>query len=102
VGATVEFPVGTEVIPSAESFMELKKQTIYNLQRSAIEFFPALATAEILDTWSGLRPRPVGRPAPVIEQLAGYKNVIVATGHYRNGVLLAPATARMVKQFLGL
>jgi glycine/D-amino acid oxidase-like deaminating enzyme len=94
VGATVEFPVGTEVIPSDESFVELKRQ--------AIEFFPALATAEILDTWSGLRPRPVGRPAPVVERLTGYRNVIVATGHYRNGVLLAPATARMVREFLGL
>ncbi len=92
VGATVEFPVGTEVIPSAESFAELKKQ--------AIEFFPAMATAEILDTWSGLRPRPVGRPAPVVEKLLGYQNVILATGHYRNGVLLAPATARMVRELL--
>jgi glycine/D-amino acid oxidase-like deaminating enzyme len=92
VGATVEFPVGTEVLPNAESFAELKKQ--------AIAFFPALATAEILDTWSGLRPRPVGRPAPVVERLSEYQNVIVATGHYRNGVLLAPATARMVREFL--
>ncbi len=102
VGATVEFPVGTEAIPNAESFAKLKKQSICNLQRSAIEFFPALATAKILDTWSGLRPRPVGRPAPVVEKLAGYQNVIVATGHYRNGVLLAPATARMVRELLGL
>jgi glycine/D-amino acid oxidase-like deaminating enzyme len=94
VGATVEFPVVNEVIPNAENFMELKRQ--------AIEFFPALATAEILDTWSGLRPRPVGRPAPVVERLVGYQNVIVATGHYRNGVLLAPATARMVREFLDL
>jgi glycine/D-amino acid oxidase-like deaminating enzyme len=98
VGATVEFseefPVGAEVIPSAESFAELK--------RCSIEFFPALATAEILDTWSGLRPRPVGRPAPVVERLVGYHNVVVATGHYRNGVLLAPATAWMVREFLGL
>jgi glycine/D-amino acid oxidase-like deaminating enzyme len=92
VGATVEFPVGTEVIPSAESFA--------GLNRCSIEFFPALATAEILDTWSGLRPRPVGRPAPVVERLVGYHNVIVATGHYRNGVLLAPATARMVMELL--
>lgn len=92
VGATIEFPIGAEISPSAESFAELKKQSI--------KFFPALATAEILDTWSGLRPRPVGRPAPVVEKLAGYQNVIVATGHYRNGVLLAPATARMVQELL--
>jgi glycine/D-amino acid oxidase-like deaminating enzyme len=96
VGATVEFPgellMGTDVVPSTESFAEL--------QSRSIDFFPALATAEILDTWSGLRPRPMGRPAPVVERLAGYQNVIVATGHYRNGVLLAPATARMVQELL--
>lgn len=92
VGATVEFPVGTDILPNAESFAEL--------QGMSIEFFPALANAEILDTWSGLRPRPVGRPAPVVERLAGYQHVIVAAGHYRNGVLLAPATARMVKELL--
>ncbi len=92
VGATVEFPVGAEILPSVESFAEL--------QRRSIEFFPALATAEILDTWFGLRPRPVGRPAPVVERLTGYQNVIVATGHYRNGVLLAPATAQMVQELL--
>ncbi len=96
VGATVEFPgdllVGAQVVPSVESLAEL--------QRCSIEFFPALADAEILDTWSGLRPRPVGRPAPVVERLVGYQNVIVATGHYRNGVLLAPATAKMVQELL--
>jgi glycine/D-amino acid oxidase-like deaminating enzyme len=96
VGATVEFPgefsMDNVVLPVEESLLDLQQQ--------AIEFFPALATAEILTTWSGLRPRPVGRPAPVVERLAGYQNVIVATGHYRNGVLLAPATARMVRELL--
>jgi glycine/D-amino acid oxidase-like deaminating enzyme len=92
VGATVEFPIGTNVLPTEASLADLKKQ--------AIDYFPALATAEILSTWSGLRPRPVGRPAPIIEKLPGYQNVIVATGHYRNGVLLAPATARMVQEIL--
>ncbi|MFM6064424.1 MAG: FAD-dependent oxidoreductase, partial [Microcystis panniformis] len=32
--------------------------------------------------------------------LPGYDNVILATGHYRNGVLLAPATAQMVREML--
>ncbi len=92
VGATVEFPIGTTVLPTDASLADLKKQ--------AIDYFPALAAAEILSTWSGLRPRPVGRPAPIIEKLPGYQNIIVATGHYRNGVLLAPATARMVREIL--
>jgi glycine oxidase len=48
----------------------------------------------------GLRPRPSERAAPVIEQLPGYQNVLIATGHYRNGVLLAPITAKKIQAFL--
>ena len=44
--------------------------------------------------WQGLRTRPVGRPAPVLEAIAA--GVLLASGHYRNGVLLAPATAAWV------
>jgi glycine oxidase len=92
VGATVEFPHGSVVTPIAASLADLQQQ--------AIDYFPVLANAEILNTWSGLRPRPIGRPAPVIEQLSGYQQIILATGHYRNGVLLAPATARLVKELI--
>jgi len=86
LGATVEFP--TEAGESiADS--ELLEQTIQN----AIAFCPELKQATILETWSGKRPRPEGIPAPIIEKLTGYENVLLATAHYRNGVLLAPATA---------
>ncbi len=46
--------------------------------------------------WQGLRARPVGRPAPWLEPVA--PGLLVATGHYRNGVLLAPATAQWVAE----
>ncbi len=93
VGATVEFSEdGGEV--SADK--ELLDATL----QSAIATCPELAKAEIIRTWSGLRPRPENRPAPVIEQLPGYDNVILASAHYRNGVLLAPATAQMVKEMI--
>ena len=62
--------------------------------------YPRLQEADVLRTWSGTRPRPQNRPAPVIEALADYNNVILATAHYRNGVLLAPATAERVRQLL--
>jgi glycine/D-amino acid oxidase-like deaminating enzyme len=93
VGATVEFPVGATVQADVDQ-LELVKI-------KAIDYCPAFAEAVILNTWSGLRPRPVGRPAPVIEYLPGYDRVLVATGHYRNGVLLAPATASLVKKMVG-
>lgn len=88
LGATVEFqdqPVTT---------------TLEQVREKAIRHYPALARAEIIETWSGERPRPEGQAAPVIEFLKGYDNVILATGHYRNGVLLAPATAELVKELI--
>jgi len=66
----------------------------------AISFCPALAAGEILHTWSGLRPRPYGRAAPVIERLLERQQIVLATGHYRNGILLAPATASTVRAMM--
>jgi glycine oxidase ThiO len=93
VGATVEFPAGTDVPePDASNLDTILQQ--------AISFYPTLSNAVILKTWYGLRPRPVGRPAPIVERLSGFDNIILATGHYRNGVLLAPATAQMVRDLI--
>ncbi len=55
-----------------------------------------LQEADIVDQWHGLRARPSGRPAPLLEVLE--PGLILASGHYRNGVLLAPATAEWVGQ----
>ena len=55
-----------------------------------------LQQAEVVDQWHGLRARPSGRPAPLLEVLE--PGLILASGHYRNGVLLAPATADWIGQ----
>lgn len=55
-----------------------------------------LLRARVVRQWQGLRPRPVGRPAPLLECLA--PGLLLAGGHYRNGVLLAPASAEWVCQ----
>jgi glycine/D-amino acid oxidase-like deaminating enzyme len=93
VGATVEFPneVG-EVVADSESLEQVRQK--------AIAFCPALANATLIRTWSGQRPRPQNQSAPIIGQLPGYRNVLLATGHYRNGVLLAPATAQRIRDQL--
>ncbi|MEH2260859.1 NAD(P)/FAD-dependent oxidoreductase [Nostoc sp.] len=93
VGATVEFPSNGDEIPPNQELLE-------SIRKQAIAFCPELATATILRTWSGLRPRPEGRPAPVIGKLPGFSNVLLATGHYRNGVLLAPATAYAIREMI--
>ncbi len=53
-----------------------------------------LRGATVVHRWQGLRPRPVGQPAPLLEQPAA--GLLLAAGHYRNGVLLAPASAAWV------
>ena len=93
VGATVEFPSNENEIPPNQELLESARE-------QAIAFCPELATATIIRTWSGLRPRPEGRPAPVIGKLSGFSNVLLATGHYRNGVLLAPATAYAIREMI--
>jgi glycine/D-amino acid oxidase-like deaminating enzyme len=50
-----------------------------------------LRQAVVVRHWQGLRCRPEGRPAPVLEEPE--PGLLVASGHYRNGLLLAPATA---------
>lgn len=93
IGATVEFPDAAS-LPTADS------TALDQVMQQAIAFYPALAKATIVRAWSGLRPRPEGRPAPIVEPLPGYRNVLLATGHYRNGVLLAPATAATIRQLI--
>ena len=93
VGATVEFSEnGGEIEANADMLEQVMAR--------AIALCPALAFASIIRKWSGLRPRPEGRPAPIIETLPGNDRVLIASGHYRNGVLLAPATARSIREMI--
>lgn len=67
---------------------------IESLRSAAVEIAPGLAGLEICEKWAGLRPfAPDGLPilGPVGETGA----LLIATAHYRNGILLAPLTARL-------
>ncbi|MEG3895356.1 MULTISPECIES: FAD-dependent oxidoreductase [unclassified Microcoleus] len=93
VGATVEFSEnGGEIQANADMLGQVMAR--------AIALCPALAEATIIRKWSGLRPRPEKRPAPIIDRLSGAGNILIASGHYRNGVLLAPATARTIREMI--
>jgi glycine oxidase len=62
------------------------------------ELTPALASAEVVETWSGLRPdTPDHLPLLGPGELDG---LTFATGHYRNGILLAPITAQLVREWV--
>jgi glycine oxidase len=65
---------------------------------AANELVPELAHAEIVETWCGLRP---GTPdqLPILGS-ANIEGLVFATGHYRNGILLAPITAKLVGEWI--
>ena len=86
MGATVE-EAGFRVESTVEG--------IGGLLRGAVRLYPPLARAPVLELWAGLRPGtpdelPILGPDPEVEGL------VYATGHFRNGILLAPVTAEVV------
>jgi glycine oxidase len=72
--------------------------TIQRLHRAAIGLIPALERARVLEDWAGLRPgTPDGLPILGATSLPGY---FAATGHFRDGILLAPITAHVMAQVI--
>jgi glycine oxidase len=61
---------------------------------AAIELAPALAAARVEDTWAGLRPDTPDH-LPIIGP-TDLEGLVIATGHFRSGVLLTPITARFI------
>jgi glycine oxidase len=89
VGATVE-ERGSDTTVTAEA--------VYTLLRHALELVPGLSELELVECVAGLRP---GSPdnVPMIGA-TGIDGLLVATGHYRNGILLTPLTADAIAQLL--
>ena len=69
------------------------------LQDQAAALLPPLASAQRIESWAGLRPA-TADGLPVIGPLPGKPNHLLATGHYRNGILLAPATAQIMADLI--
>ena len=95
IGATVENAgYDKEVCPS----------TISALRNAAAELWPPAREARILETWAGLRPA-ASDSLPILGRDAtnGAENTArrwLALGHFRNGIMLAPGTARLLRQMI--
>ncbi|HYH87117.1 MAG TPA: glycine oxidase ThiO [Pyrinomonadaceae bacterium] len=68
---------------------------IAHITSNALEIAPRIAALELSDSWAGLRPR-ASDDWPVLGESPDVKSLFYATGHYRNGILLAPATGEIV------
>lgn len=75
-------------------------QGINKILDTALKLLPSLSGAAIVETWSGLRP---GTPddLPILGPL-DIEGLLIATGHYRNGILLAAITAKLVREWVVL
>jgi glycine oxidase len=72
--------------------------TIHCLHQAALRLIPSLGQGRILEAWAGLRPgTPDNLPILGATQTPGY---FVATGHFRDGILLAPITAHVMAQVI--
>ncbi|MFZ3155341.1 glycine oxidase ThiO [Pseudomonas sp.] len=90
IGSTLEH-AGFDKTPTDEALASLKA--------SAIELLPALADAEVVGHWAGLRP---GSPEgiPFIGPVPGHNGLWLNCGHYRNGLVLAPASCQLLADLM--
>jgi glycine oxidase len=88
IGATVEDAGFDKTVHPAD---------IAQLRSLAAAHLPFLADAPELEAWAGLRPA-TPDSLPLLGPLPTQPNHHLATGHYRNGILLAPATAHLMAQ----
>ena len=72
---------------------------IQSLIEKVTPMMPSITSAKLLDTWAGLRPQS-DDGKPYIGQHPEDENIYFATGHYRNGILLAPKTGTMVRDLI--
>src|SRR6266436_1718947 len=71
---------------------------IEKILSAAIELAPGLANARIEETWAGLRPdSPDHLPTLGPANLEG---LLMATGHFRSGILFTPITARLIREWI--
>lgn len=91
VGATEEHNAGFDT--------SLTAGALTALMNSAQKLVPSLEKASFERAWVGLRP---GSPTglPLIGEISDESRIVAAAGHFRNGVLLAPATANLVQAIL--
>ena len=90
IGSTLEH-TGFDASTSAEGFASLRE--------SAIALLPGLAKQQPVGQWAGLRP---GSPdgVPFIGEVPGIGGLWLNTGHYRNGLVLAPASCRLLADLI--
>ena len=74
---------------------EVTRGGLESIRRHALEIVPGIAELKLADAWAGLRPRAPDE-LPVLGKTGETDGLFFATGHYRNGILLAPHTGELI------
>lgn len=90
--------IAGSTLENAGFVKDVTPEGIRKILQGAQELAPALAGAEIVEQWAGLRPDSPDH-LPIIGPTE-MKGLLIATGHYRNGILLAPVTAKIVRDWI--
>jgi glycine oxidase len=90
IGATVEDAGFDKTVYPAD---------IARLRDLAASLLPPVADATEVETWAGLRPA-TQDSLPILGRVPNRSNQFIAAGHYRNGILLAPATAQVMAELI--
>jgi glycine oxidase len=90
IGSTVEF-VGYN--------KDVTLEVVRHLIDRSIDLAPTISKAPLGRFWAGLRPYSPTR-RPILCRAPGLENVILATGHHRNGIVAAPITGKLICELI--
>ncbi|WP_096155291.1 glycine oxidase ThiO [Bacillus sp. FJAT-45066] len=86
--------IGATMIPNTFS-EKVSVGGMLSLMEKATSLIPDIAKATFEKSWAGIRPQ-TGDELPFLGLHPQFSNMIIATGHYRNGILLAPITGETI------
>jgi len=83
------------IIGSTDEYSTKPEKNIFEKITNFLDKKPAwLVNGHVTRKWFGIRSRPVGEPSPIMKNLGD--GLIICTGFYKNGILLAPACSKWV------
>ena len=90
IGTTREH-VGFQPEPNIEG--------ISTILSNAIRIVPTIKSASLRKVWAGLRPYTPDQ-TPIIGKIPGIEGVLLATGHYRSGILMSTITGNIIRELI--
>jgi glycine oxidase len=96
-------PSGEHIIGSTVEFVGFDRQVtvegMTGILQAITRLVPAIHEAAMVASWACLRPAaPDG--LPLLGRVPGRPGLVIATGHFRNGILLAPITGKMIAELI--